>query len=128
MFIYWQFISLSVGESVFGVTPDQKEEFQQAAGWTGLLNGSYNLVTMLVALVMLPVVVKFGGRVVHAAALALGGLSLVWLSTITVQWLSILPMIGMGIFWANAVGVPYLMVASMVPARRSEQRNLLMLL
>ncbi len=119
MFIYWQFVSLSVGESVFGVTPDQKEEFQQAAGWTGLLNGSYNLVTMLVALVMLPVVVKFGGRVVHAAALALGGLCLVWLSTITVQWMSILPMIGMGIFWASAVGVPYLMVASMVPARRS---------
>lgn len=119
MFIYWQFVSLSVGESVFGVTPAQTEEFQQAAGWSGLLNGSYNLVTMLVALVMLPVVVKLGGRVVHALALALGGLSLVWLSTITEQWMSVLPMIGMGIFWASAVGVPYLMVASMVPARRS---------
>lgn len=35
MFIYWQFVSLSVGESVFGVTPDQKEAFQQAAGWSG---------------------------------------------------------------------------------------------
>lgn len=119
MFIYWQFVSLSVGESVFGVTPAQTEAFQQAAGWSGLLNGSYNLVTMLVALVMLPVVVRVGGRVVHAVALALGGLSLAWLSTITVQWLSVVPMIGMGIFWASAVGVPYLMVASMVPPRRS---------
>jgi maltose/moltooligosaccharide transporter len=28
-------------------------------------------------------------------------------------------MIGLGIFWASAVGVPYLMVASMVPAKRT---------
>jgi maltose/moltooligosaccharide transporter len=28
-------------------------------------------------------------------------------------------MIGVGIFWASAVGVPYMMVASMVPARRT---------
>jgi maltose/moltooligosaccharide transporter len=28
-------------------------------------------------------------------------------------------MIGVGIFWASAVGVPYLMVASMVPAKRT---------
>jgi maltose/moltooligosaccharide transporter len=28
-------------------------------------------------------------------------------------------MIGLGIFWASAVGVPYLMVASMVPAKRA---------
>ena len=119
MFIYWQFVSLSVGESVFGVTPEQKEAFQQAAGWSGLMNGRYNLVTMLAALVMLPIVVKFGGRIVHAGSLALGGICLMWLSTITVQWMSVLPMIGLGIFWASAVGVPYLMVASMVPARRS---------
>ena len=52
MLIYWQFVSLSVGESVFGVTPDQKEAFQQAAGWSGLMNASYNAVTMIVALIM----------------------------------------------------------------------------
>jgi maltose/moltooligosaccharide transporter len=28
-------------------------------------------------------------------------------------------MIGVGIFWASAVGIPYLMVASMVPAKRT---------
>jgi maltose/moltooligosaccharide transporter len=32
---------------------------------------------------------------------------------------ALLPMIGLGIFWASAVGVPYLMVASMVPAKRT---------
>jgi maltose/moltooligosaccharide transporter len=35
------------------------------------------------------------------------------------QYLALVPMIGVGIFWASAVGVPYLMVASMVPAKRT---------
>ena len=119
MFIYCQFVAPSVGKSVFGVSPEDTAAFQEAAGWTGLMNGSYNLTTLIVSLIMLPVVIKFGGRIVHAASLGIGGVCLMWLSTITVQGMTILPMIGLGIFWASAVGVPYLMVASMVPARRS---------
>lgn len=118
MFIYWQFVSVSVGQTVFNVSPEDKG-FEQAGAWTGMLNGTYNLVTMLVALVMLPIVMKLGGRIVHAASLGIGGLCLLGLSQVTSQATSLLPMIGMGIFWASAVGVPYLMVASMVPARRS---------
>ena len=33
------------------------------------MNASYNAVTMIVALIMLPIVVKLGGRIVHAASL-----------------------------------------------------------
>jgi maltose/moltooligosaccharide transporter len=43
----------------------------------------------------------------------------VWLARIDDQYVALLPMIGVGIFWASAVGVPYLMVASMVPAKRT---------
>jgi maltose/moltooligosaccharide transporter len=43
----------------------------------------------------------------------------VWLARIDNQYLALIPMIGVGIFWASAVGVPYLMVASMVPAKRT---------
>ena len=32
------------------------------------MNASYNAVTMIVALIMLPIVVKLGGRIVHAAS------------------------------------------------------------
>lgn len=119
MFIYWQFVALSVGESVFGVTPEQDDAFQEAAGWSGLLNGSYNFFTMLSALVMLGFVHRYGGKMVHACCLLLGGACMLWLANISSQALSLVPMIGIGIMWASMVGVPYLMVASMVPARRS---------
>lgn len=119
MFIYWQFLALSVGKSVFGITDSELPEYQEAVGWSGLLNGSYNLVTALSALILLPIVQKYGGKLTHAACLVIGGLSMIWLSSAGSQGVSILPMIGIGIMWASIVGVPYLMVASMVPPGRS---------
>jgi len=118
MFIYWQFVSVSVAESVWNAAPDTPG-YEEAAGWVGMMNGSYNFVTMLSALFLLPLCHRYGGKRVHAGTLALAGLSLAWLSTIDNQLLTLVPMIGLGICWASMVGVPYLMVASMVPRERT---------
>ena len=118
MFIYWQYVSVSVVESVWNATPDAPE-YEEAAGWAGLMNGTYNFVTMISAMFLLPLCVRYGGKRVHAGTLVLAGLSLAWLSTISNQYLTLVPMIGLGICWASMVGVPYLMVASMVPRERT---------
>ena len=118
MFIYWQFVSVSVGETVFDAAPGDPG-FSEAAGWTGLMNGTYNFFTMLAALMLLPLCQRLGGKRVHAGTLALAGISLVALSQITVQSLTLLPMIGLGICWASMMGVPYVMVASLVPRART---------
>lgn len=118
MFIYWQFVSVSVAESVWNAAPDTPG-YEEAAGWVGMMNGSYNFVTMLSALFLLPLCHRFGGKKVHAGTLTLAGLSLAWLSTIDNQLLTLVPMIGLGICWASMVGVPYLMVAGMVPRERT---------
>src|SRR5919107_1501541 len=118
MFIYWQFVSVSVAESVWNAAPETPG-YEEAAAWTGLMNGSYNFVTMISALFLLPLCQRYGGKRVHAGTLALAGLSLAALSTISNQALTLVPMIGLGICWASMVGVPYLMVASMVPRERT---------
>src|SRR5918998_476413 len=118
MFIYWQFVSVSVAESVFNAAPDTPG-YEEAAAWTGLMNGSYNFVTMISALFLLPLVQRIGGKRVHAGTLALAGPSLILLAQIEVKLLTLVPMIGLGICWASMVGVPYLMVASMVPRERT---------
>ena len=118
MFIYWQFVSVSVGESVFNAAPETPG-YEEAAAWTGLMNGTYNFVTMISALFLLPLCVRFGGKKVHAGTLMLAAVSLAALSPISTQILTLVPMIGLGICWASMVGVPYLMVASMVPRERT---------
>src|SRR3954453_15532400 len=118
MFIYWQFIAVSIGETVFHTTPEQPA-FGAAIAWSGLMNGTYNFFTMVSALFLVGFAQRIGAKRVHAAALGLAAVALIWVSHITNQYLALVPMIGLGIFWASAVGVPYLMVASMVPAKRT---------
>jgi maltose/moltooligosaccharide transporter len=120
MFIYWQFLAVSLGESAFNANPETGgSAWDQAIAWSGLENGAYNFVTMISALFLVVVAQRIGAKRVHAIALGLAALSLVWLARIDNQYTALVPMIGMGIFWASAVGVPYLMVASMVPAKRT---------
>jgi maltose/moltooligosaccharide transporter len=120
MFIYWQFLAVSLGETVFGGTPEKGgRAWDDAIAWSGLMNGAYNFVTMVSALFLVGFAQRIGAKRVHAAALGLAALALVWLANIDNQYLALVPMIGVGIFWASAVGVPYLMVASMVPAKRT---------
>ncbi|WP_229068946.1 MFS transporter [Actinoplanes sp. DH11] len=120
MFIYWQFVAVSLGETVFGTTPEQGgPAWEEAIGWSGLTNATYNFVTMVSALFLVGFARRIGAKRVHAVALGMAAVSLVWLSDITNQYLALVPMIGLGVFWASAVGVPYLMVASMVPAKRT---------
>jgi maltose/moltooligosaccharide transporter len=120
MFIYWQFIGPSLGETVFHANAETGgKAWDDTIGWIGLQNGTYNFVTMVSALFLVGFAQRIGAKRVHAAALGLAALSLVWLAHIGDKYLALVPMIGVGIFWASAVGVPYLMVASMVPAKRT---------
>jgi maltose/moltooligosaccharide transporter len=120
MFIYWQFLAVSLGETVFNATPQQGgRSWDDAIAWSGLENGGYNFITMVSALFLVGIAVRIGAQRVHAIALGLAAGALIWLAHIDNQYLALVPMIGLGIFWASAVGVPYLMVASMVPAKRT---------
>jgi maltose/moltooligosaccharide transporter len=120
MFIYWQFLAVSLGETVFGATPEEAgPAWDEAIAWSGLMNAGYNFVTMVSALFLVGFARRIGAKRVHAVALGLAAVGLIWLAQIDNQYLALVPMIGLGIFWASAVGVPYLMVASMVPARRT---------
>src|SRR5215213_5094067 len=120
MFIYWQFLAVSLGETVFGATPEEGgPAWDEAIAWSGLMNAAYNFVTMVSALFLVGFARRIGAKRVHAVALGLAAVGLTWLAQIDNQYLALVPMIGLGIFWASAVGVPYLMVASMVPAKRT---------
>src|ERR687889_1372364 len=120
MFIYWQFLAVSLGETIFNARPEEPgPAWDSAIAWSGLENAAYNFVTMISALFLVGAARRIGAKRVHAVALGLAAVSLVWLARIDNQYVALVPMIGLGIFWASAVGVPYMMVASMVPARRT---------
>ncbi len=118
MFIYWQFVATSIGESVWNTDPEGAR-FQDAVGWVGAMNGTYNFVTIFAALGLIAVAARFGAKWIHAAALAGAAVGLIWLSQIGTQYLALVPMILLGIAWASMMGIPYILVASMVPKERT---------
>ncbi|MBA2713749.1 MAG: MFS transporter [Rubrobacteraceae bacterium] len=115
--VYWQFVATSIGESAFNVTPEDKG-FEQAAGWVGLMNGTYNFVTIFAALALIGFAARFGAKWIHAVALGGAAIGMLALSQVGNQYVALLPMVLLVIAWASMMGVPYILVASMVPKER----------
>jgi maltose/moltooligosaccharide transporter len=88
---------------------------EQALAQTGLMNGTYNLVTMLVALALVPFARKYGSKLVYVASLAFSGIAMLSMPFINDQYMLLLPMILFGIGWAAMMGIPYSMVSKVIP-------------
>ncbi|HYK46275.1 MAG TPA: MFS transporter [Parafilimonas sp.] len=119
MFCYFQFISFSIARSVWHTTPDgDKHLYEQAVGWTGLVNGFYNVVTFLSAFALVWLAKKYTAKRVHVVCLALAAASLFIVPHIENKYFLFAPMIGFGIAWASMMGVPYIMVVGSIPKER----------
>jgi maltose/moltooligosaccharide transporter len=119
MFIYWQFISLSVASSIWHTTLEDKELYDQAARWTSLANGFYNIVTFLSAFALVVLARKITARYVHMVCLILAGVAMMAIPMVDNKYVLFLPMIGIGIAWASMMGIPYIMVASSIPPSKN---------
>lgn len=119
MFCYWQFISHSIAQSVWHTTAEtNKHLYEEAVGWTGLVNGFYNIVTFLSAFGLVWMAKKFGAKQVHIICLILASISLFILPHIENKYYLFAPMIGFGIAWASMMGVPYIMVVGSIPKEK----------
>nr|WP_147678306.1 MFS transporter [Algibacter pacificus] len=111
LFVYWQFISPMFEESM-GF--DKSQALSQAAK----MNTTYNLSTIVFALALVPLALKFGGKKVYVLSLFLTGAAMLSIPYIQDPILVILPMILFGIGWAAMMGIPYSMVSKIVPQER----------
>jgi maltose/moltooligosaccharide transporter len=119
MFCYWQYVSHSIASSVWNTSASADPgRYQEAVGWTGLVNGFYNIVTFLSAFALVGLARRYSAKRVHAASLLMASLSLYLLSGISDKYLLFLPMVGFGIAWASMMGVPYIMVVNAIPKER----------
>ena len=91
---------------------------EQAVGWTGIMNGFYNLITMVAAYFLIKLTLKYKPVYIHAICLVMAGVSLVLLPLIHEKSLSLLPMVGLGIAWASIMAVPYLIVVPYLPKEK----------
>ncbi len=111
LFIYWQFTTplfkLTLGFST-----------SEAASQAAKMSLTYNIVTMLIALALVPLTLRYGGKKVYALSLMGTAIALFTIPYITDPTLVLLPMVLFGIGWAAMMGIPYTMVSKVVPQER----------
>jgi len=118
MFIYWQYSSLSIAKSAYHTTAENADAYSKAVGWTGLVNGFYNVVTFSSALFLVIMAKRYGAKWVHSVCLVLATIGLLAFPHMENKYLLFVPMIGLGIAWASIMGVPYIMAVSSIPKNR----------
>mgnify|MGYP002132434277 FL=1 len=151
LFIYWQFATPLIKKTIYGVSEADEQKASQilemakngmkmstydvtwanqishsveiAVGQTGLMNGTYNIVTMISALILVPFAAKFSLKKVHIACLFGTAIALFALPFIKNEILILVPMILFGIGWAAIMGLPYSMISPDIP---SEKRGVYM--
>ena len=111
LFVYWQFIAPMFRESM-GF--DSSEALSQAAK----MNTTYNVSTIVFAMALVPLAVRFGGKKVYVVSLFLTGIAMLSIPFIHNPTLVILPMVLFGVGWAAMMGIPYSMVSKIVPQDR----------
>ena len=119
LFCYWQNASKSIAQSVWHTSPLlNKSLYEEAVGWTGLVNGWYNVATFLSAFALVGLAKKYSPKLVHIICLIMAGIGLLIFPHIENKYLLFAPMTGFGIAWASMMGVPYLMVVNNIPKER----------
>ncbi|MEJ7821119.1 MAG: MFS transporter [Chitinophagaceae bacterium] len=119
LFCYWQNASKSIAQSVWQTSPVlNKSLYEEAVGWTGLVNGWYNIVTFLSAFALVGFARRYSPKLVHTVCLIMAGIGLLIFPHIENKYLLFAPMTGFGIAWASMMGVPYLMVVNKIPKEK----------
>ena len=111
LFIYWQFTT-PLFKKTLGYTTSE------AASQAAKMSLTYNTVTMLVALALVPLTLKFGGKKIYALSLLGTAVALFAIPYISDPTLVLIPMVLFGIGWAAMMGIPYTMVSKIVPQDR----------
>lgn len=111
LFIYWQFTT-PLFKLTMGYTTSE------AASQAAKMSLTYNIVTMVVALALVPLTIRFGGKKIYALSLFGTAIALFSISYISDPTLVLIPMILFGIGWAAMMGIPYTMVSKVIPQDR----------
>lgn len=119
MFVYWQFISLSVARTLFPESGSEGADFISASLVAQQMGVFYNTVAFAGALALIPIVRRLGAKPVHAACLVASGIAMLSLPMIDSRVALFVPMVGIGLGWAGMMGNTYVMLADCIPPERT---------
>lgn len=119
MFAYWQYITFAVGRAIYGTSDPSSAAFRDATLTAQQAGAFYNFIAFAGALVLMPIVARFGARLVHALCLTASGVAMLLIPGVSTPMALFALMAGIGIGWAGMMGNTYVMLADSIPPERN---------
>jgi maltose/moltooligosaccharide transporter len=118
LFCMWLFFVPAVARHVFGATDPQSALYTRGVEWGGFTFAFYSVTCFVVALGLPKLAEATSRKIVHAVALACGGIALLSVTLIHDQYILLLTMVGVGVAWASILSMPYAILSTALPAER----------
>lgn len=121
LFSMWVYTTPAIAAHIYHIKEGDtsSEAYNNAGNWVGVLFGIYNVVSAVYALLLPKIVLKTSRKATHSFSLAMGGLGLISIFFISNEYLLILPMIGIGLAWGSILAMPYAILSSSIPAKKT---------
>nr|WP_294847437.1 MFS transporter [uncultured Sphingomonas sp.] len=119
MFLYWQYISVSVAQSLYGTTDAANPTYLDAMLTVQQMGVAYNAVAFVSALALIRAVRRWGAPRVHALCLSASGVAMLVIAQSTAEGWMFLATVGIGLGWAGMMGNTYVMLAGAIPPERT---------
>ena len=118
LFGMWVFTTDTIATHIFKLPIEDRssELYHKAQDWTGVIFGVYNFVSAIYALLLPAIAAKIGRKQTHAISLIIGGIGLVSVFFAPNKEFLIFSMACVGIAWASILAMPYVILASSIPA------------
>lgn len=118
LFVLWIYTTPVVTQYVFHSTDTTSAAYNAGADWVGVMFAFYNGVAALAAF-LLPVMARRIGNVkTHMVCLTAGAVAFALMLVIRDKTLLLVPMALVGLAWASILGMPYVILTSVLPPRK----------
>lgn len=125
LFSMWVFTTPAIASHIYHLPINlsdmdeaQRNAYQDAGNWVGIIFGVYNGVSAIYALMLPAIAKKIGRKATHAVSLIAGGLGLISMYFISDPNMLIVSMVGVGMAWASILAMPYAILAGAIPASK----------
>lgn len=119
LFCMWLYFPIAVAHNVFHADDVNSPLYKAGIEWGGICFATYSAVCFAFSFVLPLLARKIGGKHTHSLSLLCGALALASILIIHSKWPLLLSMVGVGIAWASTLSMPYAVLASSLPPRRT---------
>ena len=120
LFMMWVYSTPAIAQNVWNTLPGDSKSpaYNEAANWVGIMFAAYSLFAALFSLKLGSIANKFGRKRTFIGTLIIGGLGFISSVFIKNKYGLIVSEIGVGIFWASILTLPYAILSAALPASK----------